>query len=128
MGHLGMLRLLNLGFALLAFGAGAAIAGLWTLPVLQGSSDDLGIACLGAAGAVVFVAVGLAHLVVLVALGRGRGRALQTVLALALIVTLPLGTAYALYALWVCWLNPLTRAWLGAEREQVARPFVLRPA
>ncbi|MBX3246801.1 MAG: hypothetical protein KF901_06450 [Myxococcales bacterium] len=128
MGHLAMLRLLNLGFALLAFAAAAAIAGLWTLPVVEGASEDVGIAFLGAAGATLFAGVGLAHLVVLVALGRGRGRALQTVLALALIVTLPLGTAYALYALWVCWLNPLTRAWLGAERARVARPFVLRPA
>ena len=43
-----------------------------------------------------------------------------TVLALALFVTFPIGTAYALYALWVCWANPTTRRHLG---EETTGPF-----
>jgi len=42
-------------------------------------------------------------------LERGGGRAAQTVAALASVTSVPLGTAYGVYALWVCWVNPETR-------------------
>jgi hypothetical protein len=120
MGHLATLRVLNLGFALLALGTAAAVVHTWTLPFASGTSDEVGLACLGGLGGALFAGLGLAHLVVGASLRRGRGRALQTVLALALFVTFPIGTAYAVYALWVCWANPTTRRHLG---EETTGPF-----
>ena len=40
----------------------------------------------------------------------GRARALQTTLASLHLVNFPIGTAYAVFAWWVCWLNPETVA------------------
>jgi len=39
----------------------------------------------------------------------GQGRVLQTVLAVLNFSNVPLGTAYAVYALWVCWMNETTK-------------------
>ncbi len=42
---------------------------------------------------------------------EGRWRGVQTVwAAMSVANNPPLGTAYGLYALWVCWVNPETRA------------------
>ena len=41
----------------------------------------------------------------LIAVGSGRGRVAQTFLAAMQIMSFPLGTVYAVYALWVCWVN-----------------------
>ena len=35
----------------------------------------------------------------------GSGRTLQTILAVLQIASFPLGTAYGIYALWICWSN-----------------------
>lgn len=44
------------------------------------------------------------------ALKRGRGRTLQTVLAILTIASFPVGTAFGIYSLWVCWSHPPSRA------------------
>lgn len=48
-------------------------------------------------------------------IGRGRGRVLQTVLAVIGVCNFPLGTAFAAYALWVCWIDDDTVAILSGE-------------
>ncbi len=40
---------------------------------------------------------------------RGRGRLAQTMIAVLSLSSVPLGTAYGIYALWVCWFNADTR-------------------
>ncbi len=37
--------------------------------------------------------------------GQGKGRILQTILALMLVSSFPIGTLFAAYAIWVCWIN-----------------------
>ncbi|HJK94970.1 MAG TPA: hypothetical protein RMH85_19400 [Polyangiaceae bacterium LLY-WYZ-15_(1-7)] len=124
--HIASLRVLNLFFAILALGVAAAFFGVWTWPALSDAMADGFLAAMGGLIAVVMSGVGLSHLLVMLCLGKGRGRGLQTLLAFALIMTFPLGTFYALYALWVCWANPATRRHLSGDEPDAAeerRPF-----
>ena len=41
---------------------------------------------------------------------HGKGRILQTILAVLCVGSVPLGTAYGIYALWICWMNEETKA------------------
>ncbi len=56
----------------------------------------------------VFGALAFAHVYVGFMVTAGRSRSLQTTLATLHIANFPLGTLYAGYALWVCWMNPST--------------------
>lgn len=61
----------------------------------------------GIAGGFILVSV-IVHGWVALGLPDGRGRVLQTVLAVLHAANFPLGTAYAAWAGWLCWLNPET--------------------
>jgi hypothetical protein len=47
---------------------------------------------------------------------KGEGRIMQTVFAVLAVGNCPFGTAYAGYALWVCWLNEETVAIFAGEQ------------
>jgi hypothetical protein len=116
-GHLTMVRLLDAGLGLLATAIGAAAFRLWSWPALAGAPDASGLmAVIGWLVALLVGGLGLACLVAAARLGRGRGRMLQTFLACSLLLTFPIGTVFALYALWVCWAQPDCRRHL-APRE-----------
>jgi hypothetical protein len=127
--HLSTLRVLNYAMAaiyalatLLSVAITIAIA-IWGWPAIHEAmaleQDPAAPPPAVVAGAVlaifgVVVLILLVECVLLVlagrAVGQGRGRILQTVLAVLTIASFPVGTAYAIYALWVCWSNPPTRA------------------
>ncbi|MEM9072079.1 MAG: hypothetical protein AAGE52_26470 [Myxococcota bacterium] len=123
MSHIVALRITNAFFALLALGVGGASFHFLAYPAIAGSGEGF-LGTMGGLIALVMASLGVAHLFLAATLGRtGRrtGRGLQTILALALIMTFPLGTFYALYALWVCWANPETRNFFS--REEGVLPF-----
>ena len=41
---------------------------------------------------------------------EGRWRIVQTILAIMGIMNMPVGTAYGLYSLWLCWMNEESKA------------------
>jgi len=53
----------------------------------------------------------VAHIVVGYLVGSGRGRVAQSLLASMQLMSFPVGTAYACYALYVCWVDE------GAKRK-----------
>lgn len=109
-----MVRVLNAGFGVLAAGTGAYVFHLWTLPAIEGVAGAS--ALMATVGALILLLVGglgLACLLAALRLGRGRGRMLQTFLACSLLLTFPVGTLFAIYALWVCWAHPEVRRYLA---------------
>jgi Ca2+/Na+ antiporter len=126
MGHLTMVRVLDAGFGVLATGTGAYVFHLWTLPAIDGTAEFTLMTVLGALILLLVGGLGLACLLAALRLGRGRGRMLQTFLACSLLLTFPIGTIFALYALWVCWAHPDVRRHL-APREDVAPAPVAEP-
>jgi len=131
MGHLTMVRVLDAGFGVLATGTGAYVFRLWTLPAIEGTADSVLIAVLGALILLLVGGLGLACLLAALRLGRGRGRMLQTFLACSLLLTFPIGTIFAVYALWVCWAHPDVRRHLAPREtvpEPVAEPGLLKVA
>jgi len=56
---------------------------------------------------------------------NGRGRVAQTLVAVASLGSVPLGTAFGVYAIWVCWFNEETKA--GFDDSDV-RGEVIRTA
>lgn len=125
MSSLKVLRAMNLFLSALAGTIATLTLTSWTFPT-AGSGGELGqlAAITGATVGGVTGLLSIAHLVLVFRLGHGRGRMLQTGVALCLILTFPVGTFYAAYALWVCWANPETRRHLaGAPRGVVfSRP------
>lgn len=131
MGHLTMVRVLDAGFGLLATGTGAYVFRLWTLPAVEGTTGFTLMALLGALILLLVGGLGVACLLAALRLGRGRGRMLQTFLACSLLLTFPIGTIFAVYALWVCWAQPDVRRHLApreAAPEAVAEPGLLKVA
>jgi hypothetical protein len=131
MGHLTMVRVLDAGFGMLATGTGAYVFRLWTLPAIEGTAEFTLMAVLGALILLLVGGLGVACLLAALRLGRGRGRMLQTFLACSLLLTFPIGTIFALYALWVCWAHPDVRRHLApreAAPEPVAEPGLLKAA
>jgi hypothetical protein len=109
MGHLRTLKYLNLFLsALLAagslFGAAFIAAGL-----ARWSEDGALVFVLyGLVAFLVFALFAAAHVYAGFMVTAGRGRAAQTMLALLHMANMPLGTAYALYAFWVMYVNEST--------------------
>ena len=132
MGHLTMVRVLDAGFGMLATGTGAYVFRLWTLPAIEGVADaSVLMAILGTLILLLVGGLGLACLLAAVRLGRGRGRMLQTFLACSLLLTFPIGTIFAVYALWVCWAHPDVRrhlAPLEPGEEPIREPQLLKAA
>ena len=113
MNHLRTLRLANyamaglevVGLTILVITA-ALIATLSPIP-----ADEVVLfwGVMGGVSALLVVWVGL-FLVAASSVGRGRGRALQTVLGVFSLGSFPFGFLYGVYALWVVWMNEETRA------------------
>jgi hypothetical protein len=111
MGHLRTLKYLNLFLSAL-LGAGSLFGAVFIVAGLSQGWDD-------PKGALVFVLYGLvafllfaifaaAHVYAGFMVTAGRGRGAQTMLALLHMANVPLGTAYALYAFWVMYVNDET--------------------
>ncbi len=96
-----VLRIANLLMAGTLVGVAAAIAVYWC----DGAMTGEGSMMLAALSVPVCFLLGLVALacVGLAIIGPERGRMLQTILALVLLFTFPVGTIYSLLALWVCW-------------------------
>lgn len=110
MRHLKILRTLNILMGILSLLVGALCLLLY-LVLKQIDFGDFGLSnwLFGGLGIVSFLLllfIGLCHIVIGYLVGTGRARWLQTFLAAAQCTTFfPLGTVYALYAGYVCWLN-----------------------
>ncbi len=80
-------------------------------------------------GLVLFVLLVLAGFCAVAAwrIEKGGGRAAQTVAALASVTSVPLGTAYGLYALWVCCGLPARDAYRGGDPGGGVSDTVRRP-
>ncbi len=121
MSSLNVLRGMNLVLSAIAGTVSVLALMTWTYPYLDAERTSQLAAFTGATVGGVTGVLAIAHLILVFRLGRGRGRSLQTLVALCLILTFPIGTFYAAYALYVCWANPETRRHLGGTEP---RPFV----
>ncbi len=111
-----ILRRLNLLSIVLLVGSALLTAGsvVLSLGIAWLTDPRAALAVLPSAvitGVVLMLLAALTWLAVISARGviRGRGRWAQTVLALVSLPSIPFGTAYGLYALWVCWIHKKTR-------------------
>lgn len=109
MAHLKNLKIFNfvIGaysvlFGLLCF-VMFVIPGLWAW--WEGENGGLLAVAVGILVFLLIAGIGAAHVIVGYLVGSGRGRVAQTFLAAWQLMSFPLGTTYALYALWVCWTN-----------------------
>lgn len=109
MEHLRSLKLVNFAIGAYTFVFGLLFLVMFVLPGLWAWWDgELPGLIFVAVGIVVFLLLGgfaVAHVVVGYLVGSGRGRVAQTFLASMQIMSFPLGTVYAVYAIYVCWLN-----------------------
>lgn len=109
MGHLRTLKLVNFLVGAYTFVLGLLFLVMFVLPGLwawwDGETPGL---IFVAAGILVFLLLGgfgVAHIVVGYLVGSGRGRVAQSLLASLQLMSFPVGTAYAVYALYVCWVD-----------------------
>ncbi len=114
MEHLTTLKYINYIYAAL-FGLGAviggmALVGLSIIPLADGEAGGLIMTFGGLGLAFVLGLFALLHLVVGKGVENGRFRITQTILAVLNVSNFPLGMAYGVYALWVCWANDETKA------------------
>ncbi len=114
MGHLGLLKTVNIIFAVLLYLIGVlTLLGVSIMGVLV-LGDDLagGLIMIGAGvfGGGLCIVLGLVYQMTGKRIVQGRWRIMQTILALMNITNVPIGTAYALFALWLCWMNEETKA------------------
>jgi hypothetical protein len=105
------LKLANIalaGFSCLGF----LFALTWIIVGLFGSGEDKAgnatFVLYGVIMSIVFLALAAAHVYTGFMVTAGRARAMQTTLATLHFATFPLGTLYAIYAMWVCWIDPQT--------------------
>jgi hypothetical protein len=107
MNHLKTLKTVNFVLGAYTILMGILFLVMFVIPGLWGWFD-------GQEGAWLFVVLGLlftiliggfgvAHVIVGYLVGSGRGRIAQTFLASMQLMSFPVGTVYAVYALWVCW-------------------------
>ena len=114
MEHLTILKTINYIYAAL-FGLGAviggvALVGLSVIPLADGDGGGLILTFMGLMLAVVLGLFALLHVVVGKGVEQGRFRIMQTILAVLNVSNFPVGAAYGIYALWVCWANDDTKA------------------
>jgi hypothetical protein len=124
MNHLRTLKLLNLAMGAVTALGGILFLAMFVIPGMLacGDGEQAGAVFIitGTAVAALLVGLGLAHVLAGNLVAVGRGRALQTALAVLQVSTFPVGTAYAIYALWVCWLNERTKK----AFESAFRPYL----
>ena len=123
MDHLRTLRILNLVMAVLTGLAAATflvvfgIVGL--LMVKDGKQEGFLFASGGTIVAVLFGAFAALHGWLASKLEQGRGRVLQTVVAVLNLSNFPLGTLYGGYALWIVWMEPTCKAFFDRHEGKV---------
>jgi hypothetical protein len=125
MDHLKTLKLLN--FALGGYTAivGALFLAMFVLPGLwlwweEGELPGLLFVAVGLLAFVLLGLVSASHVVVGYLVGSGRGRMFQTLLAATQLMSFPTGTAYAVYAFYVCWVDePSARRFTSAMKSPV---------
>ncbi|MBX3275489.1 MAG: hypothetical protein KF729_34840 [Sandaracinaceae bacterium] len=124
MGHLRTLKLVNFAIGAYTFLLGLLFLVMFVLPGLwawwDGQGEGLLFVLAGVLAFLLVGGIGAAHVVVGYLVGSARGRVAQSLLASMQLMSFPFGTAYALYALWVCWLNAET----SRRFEAVIKPPV----
>jgi len=106
MGRLEILRVLNFAIGAYTVVIGLLFGVFFLLPALiERDMTTVLIAVIGLLIFLLLAGIGAAHVVVGYLVGSGRGRIPQTLLALTQLTSFPFGTGYALYALWVCWVD-----------------------
>ncbi len=117
MQHLGYLKIANFIFAGCMAGISLLAVAMICVPLVAGLASGQ----MGASEMVIFIvtaAVAFVTLLLMAAfyavlgkkVSRGRWRLVQTIAAVFSLGSFPIGTAYAIFALWVCWGNEETRA------------------
>ena len=114
MEHLRTLKVANLALAVFAFlgvlfGLVFVLVGIFG-DVEGGPHGNAAFVLWGSICAIGFGGLSVAHVYDGFMITAGRARPLQTSLAMLHIANFPLGTVYALYALWCCWMDPKTTA------------------
>lgn len=109
MSHLKSLKIFNFVLGAYSVVVGLLFFVMFVIPGLWAwwDGEDAGLLAV-AVGVLCFLliaGIGAAHVVVGYLVGTGRGRVAQTWLAAMQLMSFPMGTVYALYALWVCWAN-----------------------
>lgn len=107
MDHLKSLKTLNFVLGAYTVVIGLLFLVMWVIPGLwawwDGENAGLIAVAIGILCFLLVGGMGAAHVIVGYLVGSGRGRIAQTFLATMQLMSFPLGTVYALYALWVCW-------------------------
>ncbi|MFW5921428.1 MAG: hypothetical protein ACOCUS_06265 [Polyangiales bacterium] len=110
MGHLKALRALNFALGAYTFVFGLLFVAMFGLPwLIERDTTTFVVALVGVLVFLLLGGLGVAHVVVGYLVGAQRGRIAQTVLAFVQVSSFPVGTVFALYALYVCWLNDASR-------------------
>lgn len=117
MDHLRTLKILDYVCAALLLLVGVLLVGTTLLAVglVLASDPDQLVAVLPSAVITLVVAVPLAGEFVLLLFAargveHGRGRIPQTIVAVLSLASIPFGTAFGVYSIWVCWVNEETKA------------------
>ena len=110
MTHLRTLKLVNFVLGAYTVVVGTFFLVMFVLPGLwawwgEGETPGLIFVAVGMLAFLLIGGVGMVHVLVGYLVGSGRGRVAQTMLAASQLLSFPLGTAYAVYALWVCWVD-----------------------
>ncbi len=120
--HLSILRICNFVLGALALGLALLFLIAWCIPGLLAILHGQSIGWLFLVGGLVCGALsgGLGSLHFQAAVGsvRGKRRVLQTVLALVHLINLPVGTAFAVYTLWVCWFHQPTKVFFDVHDDR----------
>lgn len=109
MAHLRTLKLVNFAIGAYTFVFGLLFLVMFVMPGLwawwDGETPGLIFVFAGILAFALLGGIAAAHVVTGYLVGTGRGRVPQTLLASMQLLSFPLGTVYALYAMYVCWLN-----------------------
>ncbi|MEZ4340612.1 MAG: hypothetical protein R3B82_28660 [Sandaracinaceae bacterium] len=109
MGHLRTLKVVNFVIGAYTFVLGLLFLVMFVLPGLwawwDGETPGLIFVFAGILAFLLIGGLGVAHVVVGYLVGSGRGRVAQSLLASMQLMSFPVGTTYAVYAFYVCWVN-----------------------
>jgi len=121
MNHLRILKYLNYtSFALLVLAGGITLVSIGvTAAAVVAAAPEAALVLIPSVAitllTLLFIGV-IAWFALLAGRGieHGRGRISQTIVAVGSLASAPLGTAFGIYALWVCWVNEETKATFDA--------------